>query len=116
MAYSITDLFNLFNSCDFPLFDQVADADVLLPFGVLIVTTTDNTPADNMTYCVNASARLELYTAYKDTKLCAQVENTLQSAKLPWQHDTDYISSQKTFMEVYTFGAVTGSVEPVPEV
>ena len=116
MAYSITDLFNLFNSCDFHVYDQVADAGALLPFAVLIVTTPNNTPADNMTYCVNASARLELYTAYKDTKLCAQAENALQSAKLPWQHDTDYISSQKTFMEVYTFGAVTGSVEPVPEV
>ena len=116
MAYSITDLFNLFNNCDFPLYDQVAPAGVLLPFAVLIVTTPNNTAADNMTYCVNPEARLELYTAYKDTKLCAQVENTLQTAKLPWQHDTDYVSSQKTFMEIYTFGTVSGAVEPVPEV
>lgn len=115
-AYSIDQIFNLFNACGFPVFDQVADADALLPFGVLTVTTQQNTAADNMTYCVNPTATLELYTAYKDTTLCAKVENTLQDAKLPWQHDTSYISSQHTFMEIYTFGTVSGAVDPVPEV
>lgn len=116
MKYSIDDLFNLFDACSFPLYDQVADADIALPFAVLVVTTPNNTAADNMTFCVNPQARLELYTLWKDTKLTAEVENTLQAARLPWQHDTEYIAGQHTFMEIYTFGTVSGSVDPIPEV
>lgn len=113
---SMDDIFTLFDSCSFPVFNQRSDAGTALPYAVLFVSEPDNTAADDIVYCVNASARLELYTNYKDYNAMAEVETTLNKAHVPFSHDTDYIDSQVCFMESYFFGIPTGKLpEPEPD-
>lgn len=112
---STEDIYNMLKTV-VTLFNQVSEAGTPLPYGVLSFSETNNSRADNINYCINPEARLELYTLYKDYALMAQVENLLNAAKLPWSHDTDYISSQHTFMEIYTFNTVAGALEPLPGV
>lgn len=112
---TIDAIFSLFDTCSFPVFNQVSEAGTKLPYGVMFLTDPDNTAADDIVYCVNAVVRLELYTLFKDYKAMAKVENTLNAARIPWNHDSDYVDTQKCFLEIYSFGLPTGKVEPVPE-
>ena len=111
---TIDDVYSIFDGCSFPVCADVAPAGTFLPYAVLHVTADNNTAADNVTYSVNVSGTVELYTLSKDFSAMAEIENALQAAKLPWQHDTSFIDGQRAFMEVYTFGAITGAVEPLP--
>lgn len=113
---TITELWQVFDNCGVPVFDTIAPAGTFLPYAVMIVTEPDNSAADNKVYSVNPDARIELYTLGKDYTTCAKIENALQDACLPWNHDTAYLDGQKIIQEIYTFGTVTGAVEPVPEV
>ena len=111
---SMDDLMAVFDNCSFSVYDTFADPGAQLPFCVLIVTDPANTAADNKVYCVNAEARAELYTLGKDYTARAELENALQAAQLPFEHDTSFLDGQRVIMEVYSFGVPLGSVEPVP--
>ncbi len=111
-----TDIWKAFDTVPFGFFNTVADAGAKLPVAVMILSNDGNTAADNKTYCLNPSGRIELYTLTKDYAAMAEIENRLNAAELPFSHDSAYDSSQRVFMEVYTFGAVAGAVEPIPEV
>lgn len=113
---TIDELTKVFDGCGIPMYDTVAPAGVSLPYGVFRITYPNNSPADNKTYSVNAEGELELYTLGKDYWAMAIVENRLQINNLPFSHDTSYLDGQKVLMELYSYGAVTGAVEPVPEV
>ena len=113
---SMDDLMAVFDNCSFSVYDTLSEPGATLPYCVLIVTDPDNTAADNKVYCVNAEVRAELYTLGKDYTARAELENALQAAKLPFEHDTSFLDGQRVIMEIYTFGAPIGSVEPVPEV
>ena len=113
---TIDELTKVFDGCGIPMYDTVAPAGVNLPYGVFRITDPNNSAADNLTYSKNAEAELELYTLGKDYRAMAIVENRLQANNLPFSHDTSYLDGQKVLMELYSYSAVTGAVEPVPEV
>ena len=112
---TIDDIISVLSAIKIPLFNQVGEAGTSLPYGVLTIKEPNNTAADNKNYCINLEGTLELYTLYKDYDLCYQVESALNDAKLPWSHVTDYVSGQKTFLEVYNFGTVSGQLQRPPK-
>ena len=111
---NISDIWTMFDGV-IPVYDTMAPAGVLLPYGVMILTKSNNTAADNKVYSVNVDGRLEIYTLGKDDTTCLAVENCLNAHELPFEHDTTFLDGQKVIMEVYTFSAVTGALEAVPE-
>lgn len=113
---TVDALTKIFDSCTIPVYDTFAPAGTLLPYGVFTITAPNNSPADNKTYSRNVEVRLELYTLGKDYEAMAIVENVLQVNNLPFDHDTAYLDGQKVLEEIYSYSAVTGAVEPVPEV
>lgn len=113
---TIDELTKVFDGCGIPVFDTVAPAGTALPYGVFRITDPNNSAADNKTYNKNAEGELELYTLGKDYRAMAIIENRLQDNNLPFSHDTSYLDGQKVLMELYSYGTVTGAVEPVPEV
>lgn len=113
---TIDELTKVFDGCGVPVFDTFAPAGTALPYGVFRITAGNNSPADNLTYSKNVEVELELYTLGKDYEAMAIIENRLQANNLPFDHDTSYLDGQKVLMELYSYSAVTGAVEPVPEV
>lgn len=113
---TIDELTKVFDGCGIPVFDTFAPAGTALPYGVFRITAPNNSPADNKVHSVNVEGELELYTLGKDYWAMAVIENRLQVNNLPFSHDTSYLDGQKVLMELYSYGTVTGAVEPVPEV
>lgn len=113
---TIDELTKVFDGCGITVFDTVAPADTALPYGVFRLTAPNNSAADNKVHSVNVEGELELYTLGKDYRAMAIIENRLQQNSLPFSHDTSYLDGQKVLMETYSYSAVTGAVEPVPEV
>lgn len=113
---TIDELTKVFDGCGVPVFDTFAPAGTALPYGVFRITAPNNSPADNKVHSVNVEGVLELYTLGKDYRTMAIIENRLQVNNLPFSHDTSYLDGQKVLMEFYSYGTVTGAVEPVPEV
>lgn len=111
---SISELWGMFDNV-LPVYDTVAPAGTLLPYGVMILTKSANSAADNKVYSVNVEGRLEVYTLGKDDTTCLAVENCLNAHEIPFEQDTTFLDGQKVIMEVYTFSAVTGALEAVPE-
>ena len=110
---SISEIWGMFDNV-LPIYDTVAPAGMTLPYGVLVLTKSNNTAADNKVFSVNVEGRLEVYTLGKDDNTCLAVENALNTNELPFEHDTTYLDGQKVLMEVYSFGTVTGPLEAVP--
>jgi len=113
-----TDIINALLSSGIPGFNTISDAGVKLPYFVFTVSYPANTAADNMNYCINPRLHIELYTLGKDYESMNKLEGAMQSAGLPWQHDTSFLDGQGAFMEVYDTGSVAGpwqELTPAPD-
>ena len=111
---SISELWGMFDNV-LPVYDTFAPAGVTLPYGVMRLTKSANSAADNKVYSVNVEGTLEVYTLGKDDATCLAVENCFNAHEIPFEQDTTYLDGQKLIMETYSFSAVTGALEPVPE-
>ena len=74
---SISEIWGMFDNV-LPIYDTVAPAGVHLPYGVLVLTKSNNTAADNKVFSVNVEGRLEVYTLGKDDNTCLAVENAIR--------------------------------------
>lgn len=111
---SLDDFYTIMANMTFPVFDGVSEAGTPCTYGVVMLDYSRNSAADDITYSVNVDGTLELYTLGKDYKAMAEVENTFNRNKIPWQHTTSYDAGQNVFIEYYSFGFVAGGVEPEP--
>ena len=111
-----TDIIAALEGTGLPVFDTISEAGVTLPYVVFTITEPSNSSADNKTYCINPQVHIELYTLGKDYQSMNKLESALQSAGLPWNHDTSFIDGQGVFMEVYDTASVGGPWIQLPEV
>ena len=112
------EICTMFSGCSFPVYNEVSDAGTSLPYGVLLFEDGSNAFADDITYCINNTCTLELYTLGKDFKAIEEVQQLLNANHLPFNHDTSYLDGQQVMLEGFYFGVPGGAVplpEPTPE-
>ena len=77
-----------------------------LPFICYLCTSTDNFDADDYVYQVIQGVDIELYTAKKDEASERAVEAVLESNRLGWEKNEEYLDSENCYMITYSIALV----------
>ena len=77
-----------------------------LPFICYLCTSTDNFDADDYVYQVIQGVDIELYTAKKDEVSEQAVEAMLESNRLGWEKNEEYLDSENCYMITYSIALV----------